>query len=272
MSASASEILIGALRDHGRALVVGAETTYGKGSVQAAIDMNQHFKSFRDGKDLGAAYITIQKWYLPTGSSTQLRGVPSDIRLVGLDECFHHREADCPHALGWDTIPPADFGSVKSEIDRKSYVSDGLIAQLATMSMGRQETMEEFAILRDRVERFDRIANKKEVPLKISTLLTEKLIDDAIIDEIGKRIKILAETEKYPCEDIDLPDVKGGDDGADGDCGREKEDVDGIAIFDTNLRESLRIVADWVEILHSPKFNGRVLLTPTQKSDPQILR
>jgi C-terminal processing protease CtpA/Prc len=60
-SASASEILIGGLHDHRRAIIVGAEATYGKDSVQVALDMNIFFNSLNDNKDLGAAYITVQK-------------------------------------------------------------------------------------------------------------------------------------------------------------------------------------------------------------------
>jgi carboxyl-terminal processing protease len=54
MSASASEILIGELQDHRRAIIGGAEATYGKGSVQVALDMNMFFNSLGGNKDLGA--------------------------------------------------------------------------------------------------------------------------------------------------------------------------------------------------------------------------
>jgi carboxyl-terminal processing protease len=267
MSASASEILIGALRDHKRALIVGAESTYGKGSVQAAIDMNRHFRSFKDGKNLGAVYITVQKWYLPTGSSTQLKGVPSDIKLVGLDECFHRREADHAHALEWDTIPPADFGDAKPSANKNLFLDDDLISKLSKLSNARQETMEEFAVLMERVDRFDEIVNRKEIPLKISTRLTEKIVDDAVKNEISEKISILSKTQGYNYEGINLPDIKSVEASTENDENKKHDDVDGIEIFDTNLRESLRIVVDWVEITQPSKFGSEVLLTAIPNSD-----
>jgi carboxyl-terminal processing protease len=274
MSASASDILIGALRDHTRAVIVGAETTYGTGSVQAILDMNMHFQSFRDSKNLGAAYITVQKWYLPTGLSTQLMGVPSDIKLVGLDECFHRREADYPHALKWDTIPSAEMGSRGPSPDGSDYVDDNLIKKLDALSKVRQESLEEFSILRARIERFDGIVNRKDFTLKISTRLQEKQLDDAVKNEIENSIKILAETQSYRCENISLPDVVGEEDDnnvANG-AGKPQDDVDSIAIFDTNMREALRIVADWVEIVQPSKFGIGVFVAPWSDFEPRNLQ
>ncbi|MDR1414092.1 MAG: carboxy terminal-processing peptidase [Puniceicoccales bacterium] len=254
MSASASEILIGALRDHRRVVVVGAEATYGKGSVQLAFDMNEFFSPLGGNKDLGAAYITIQKWYLPTGTSTQLKGVPSDIKLSGLDECFHRREADYPHALSWDTISSADFDQKKDRKDGVCYASDELIAILSERSNLRQKSLLEFEVFHERIAHFDNIINRKEFPLKICTRLAEKKSEEEFRNEMNAKIKNLMASEDYACQDIRLPDIP--NDGKD--CRDEKpeKDMDNIIIFDTNLRESLRIVNDWIELLQAGNLEG----------------
>ncbi len=72
LSASASEILAGALRDYHRALIVGADHTFGKGSVQVVSNLPM---------DIGGMKVTTGMFFLPGGRSTQLVGVPADIQL-----------------------------------------------------------------------------------------------------------------------------------------------------------------------------------------------
>ncbi|MDR0693524.1 MAG: carboxy terminal-processing peptidase [Puniceicoccales bacterium] len=249
MSASASEILIGALHDHRRAIIVGAEATYGKGSVQIALDMNTFFNSLSGNKDLGAAYITVQKWYLPTGISTQLKGVPADIKLPSLDECFHKREADYPWALNCDTIPPIEFDYDNGLESNRCYVTDDLISKLYEKSKVRQNSLEEFALWNKRVKHYDGIVNRKEFSLTIATRIEENKLEDAFNDEMNKEIKTLAKLKNYYCEDIILPDVVRDDSGDVEE--KPEEDIDGIVMFDTNLRECVRITADWIENLQA---------------------
>ncbi|MDR2776857.1 MAG: carboxy terminal-processing peptidase [Puniceicoccales bacterium] len=249
MSASASEILIGALHDHRRAIIVGAEATYGKGSVQVALDMNTFFNSLGGNKDLGAAYITVQKWYLPTGVSTQLKGVPADIKLPSLDECFHKREADYPWALNCDTIPPIEFDYDSGLESNRCYVTEDLISKLSEKSKTRQSSLEEFALWNKRIKHYDSVVNRKEFPLKIATRVVENKLEDAFNDEMNKEIKTLAKLKSYYYEDIILPDIV-RDDNADTE-EKPEEDIDGIIMFDTNLRECVRITADWIENLQA---------------------
>ena len=77
-SASASEILDAAMQDHKRAVVIGSKNTYGKGTVQNIIPINSYYNY---PEDLGALKLTIQKFYRVNGSTTQLKGVQSDIAL-----------------------------------------------------------------------------------------------------------------------------------------------------------------------------------------------
>jgi carboxyl-terminal processing protease len=110
-SASASEILAGALQDYGRALIVGGEHTHGKGTVQSVIDLDQTipFSDMDKYKTLGALKLTIQKFYRITGESTQYRGVLPDIVLPDRLEGLKTGEKYLDYALPWDTVKPTNF-------------------------------------------------------------------------------------------------------------------------------------------------------------------
>ncbi len=108
MSASASEIVAGALQNYGRAIIVGDSSTHGKGTVQTLLEMKNFSRELGDSPiKTGAAKITIQKFYLPNGSSTQLRGVVPDISLPSVDDYLPIGESSLPHALVWDRISKA---------------------------------------------------------------------------------------------------------------------------------------------------------------------
>ncbi|MBK1834700.1 carboxy terminal-processing peptidase [Roseibacillus ishigakijimensis] len=106
-SASASEILAGALQDYNRAIVVGESSTYGKGTVQQPMDIGRFFKFFQDSDRAGTLKATVQKFYRVTGSSTQLDGVVPDIVLPSLTDALEIGEEFQDHALPHDLIEPA---------------------------------------------------------------------------------------------------------------------------------------------------------------------
>ncbi|MDR1665711.1 MAG: PDZ domain-containing protein, partial [Puniceicoccales bacterium] len=96
-SASAAEILPGALKNHRRVLVVGDSHTHGKGSVQVLIDLDRCSLLPRKEPHLGSVKLTVQKWYLPDGNSTQQKGVESDIPLPSFNEVLPIGESDMPN-------------------------------------------------------------------------------------------------------------------------------------------------------------------------------
>ena len=106
-SASASEILAGALQDYNRAIVVGESSTYGKGTVQQPMDIGRYFRFFQDSSRAGTLKATVQKFYRVTGSSTQLEGVVPDIILPSLTDALEIGEEYQDHALEHDLIAPA---------------------------------------------------------------------------------------------------------------------------------------------------------------------
>ncbi len=108
LSASASEILAAAMQDYKRAIIIGSEQTYGKGTVQNVIDLNSTVRGNEYG-DLGALKLTTQKFYRVNGGSTQLEGVKSDVVVPDRYSFIDIGEKDYDNPLPWDQIKPAKY-------------------------------------------------------------------------------------------------------------------------------------------------------------------
>jgi len=110
-SASASEILAGALQDYGRAVVVGDSSTFGKGTVQNILPLAPYMDEFGLGHsyDPGGLKITTSKFYRPSGASTQLRGVAADVVLPSTSDFSDVSEASLKDPLPWDVVPSASY-------------------------------------------------------------------------------------------------------------------------------------------------------------------
>ncbi|MBF4471498.1 carboxy terminal-processing peptidase [Flavobacterium sp. HJJ] len=107
-SASASEILAAAIQDYKRGIIIGSKQTYGKGTVQNVIDLNQFVRNNSTG-DLGALKTTTQKFYRINGGSTQLEGVSSDVVMPDRYAYLKMGERDEENAMKWDKIDPAPY-------------------------------------------------------------------------------------------------------------------------------------------------------------------
>ncbi|WP_264559727.1 carboxy terminal-processing peptidase [Flavobacterium sp. N2270] len=112
-SASASEIFAAAIQDYKRGIVIGSKHTYGKGTVQNVIDLNQFVRGSSYG-DLGALKTTTQKFYRINGGSTQREGVLSDVVLPDRYAFIDMGERDEKEALPWDKIEQASYKPVFS--------------------------------------------------------------------------------------------------------------------------------------------------------------
>jgi len=110
LSASASEILAAAMQDYKRAIIIGSDQTYGKGTVQNIINLDRWMRNSSIG-EMGALKITTQKFYRINGGSTQLKGVSSDVVLPNRYSYIEIGERDYKNPLPWDQINPADYNT-----------------------------------------------------------------------------------------------------------------------------------------------------------------
>lgn len=123
LSASASEILAAAMQDYKRAIIIGSKQTYGKGTVQNVLDLNQWVRN-SDFGDLGALKITTQKFYRVNGGSTQLEGVKSDVVVPDKYSYIDIGEKDMENPLPWDKIAPADYEVWDGYIDFEETIKN----------------------------------------------------------------------------------------------------------------------------------------------------
>lgn len=111
-SASASEIFAAAMQDYKRAVILGGKQTYGKGTVQNILPINQFYPKYK--KDLGYLKMTIQKFYRVNGGSTQKEGVYSDVAMPSRLSYMEFGERDLEGALAWDKVPQAKYKTANS--------------------------------------------------------------------------------------------------------------------------------------------------------------
>ncbi len=153
-SASASEILAGAVQDYGRGLVVGDSSTHGKGTVQTMLNLMEILMQTRDaGPDLGALKITVSQFYRPNGDSTQKRGVLSDVTLPSITDHMDVTESDLEYPVEFDRVDKARY-------DQMSKVNSDMVNGLFSRSRSRVEKSDDFQKRKKRIEKY--IAQKEE--------------------------------------------------------------------------------------------------------------
>lgn len=246
-SASASEIVAGALRDHRRAMIVGDVTTHGKGTVQNLLELSRVNPQLK-----ATVKFTIQKWYAPSGSSIQLKGVPSDILLPSVFSVMPVAESDLDRPMPWDEVAPvlakADFGA-----SPKAPVTAALVDQLAKATAQRQKSSPEFAVHRTVLDWTSARMQRKEEPVSLGERLHERLLDNKLRDEVRKSLESFAARD-YPNREIKLDAAIAKDKEADADWIKFTRRFSRIRLpiegedwpeYDIQLREALRIAADW---------------------------
>ncbi len=105
-SASASEIFAAAIQDYGRGVIIG-EPSFGKGTVQTVVDLDQMVRNSKP--EFGELKVTIAQFFRVNGGTTQLRGVTPDISLPGLSDPTSFGETSYDNALPWAQIKPANY-------------------------------------------------------------------------------------------------------------------------------------------------------------------
>lgn len=202
-SASASEILAGALKDYGRAVVVGSETTHGKGTVQTLINLNNIIRSATlaalfsgpggGNQDLGALKLTIQKFYRVNGESTQKKGVPSDIVIPGKYDFLESGEKYLENALPYDTVGKASFKKWKGNINKKT------IAKLRKKSEKRVKKNPAFQKIFGYLDYMKNVSKQTKRTLNYVTLKNKQAKEKEMIKkfEWDKEIKSLKLSKSF---------------------------------------------------------------------------
>ncbi len=168
LSASASEILAGALQDYGRAIIAGDTSTFGKGTVQTIVPLARVMQAegLVPDSDPGALKVTISKFYRPSGKSTQLEGVKADIVIPSLTDVPEIGESDLANPLPWDTLPAAAY--------KESNRVQASLEALRSHSEQRVAKDPDFADLKNDIERFRKLRADKAVSLNEAKRQQEK--------------------------------------------------------------------------------------------------
>ncbi len=268
-SASASEIVAGALQDYGRALLVGDSSTHGKGTVQTVQELGGFLAA--EDSSAGAVKVTIRKFYRPSGSSTQLKGVIPDIVLPGINSHLETGEASLTNALPWDTIPSARF-------DRVDRVASYLPA-LKEKSGTRIGAGKYWDWVREDVARFQKQQAEKTISLNLAERQKERTDDQNRQKGRKKELKVhpavepktwdltvkLADREGLPAPvqftnvvaSVKSTDEPAADETITADNEDDEEAAPVVrgpgAMPDITLREAERILLDYLELLANRK-------------------
>ncbi len=184
-SASASEILAAAMQDYKRAIIVGSKQTFGKGTVQNIIDLNQFVRG-SDVGDLGALKTTTQKFYRINGGSTQLEGVASDVVMPDRYAYLKMGEKDTDNAMAWDKIDAADYTVWNKQNNFDKAVSN---------SKNRIETNSQMKLIDENAKWVDERNKVNTYSLQIDKFKNEQ----KKLEETNKKFKEISDyTNKLP--------------------------------------------------------------------------
>jgi carboxyl-terminal processing protease len=171
MSASASEIFAGAIKDYGRGIVIGDMTTHGKGTVQNVMPVSPQMFQFFNRKDRGALKLTINQFYRVNGDSTQNLGVKSDVVLPSLLDHMEIGESSLDNALAFDQIDAAEHSSL-------SFANADVRSQLNKQSKTRIAANDEFKKIQKNIQDYIERKNRKSIPLNAEQLRAERAKDE----------------------------------------------------------------------------------------------
>jgi carboxyl-terminal processing protease len=239
LSASASEIVAGALQDYGRALIVGDSSTFGKGTVQTVVPLAQLFHR----RGLGEVKVTIRKFYRPSGASTQVRGVEPDMVLPSETDLPDIGESKLPNALPWDVLPAAAY--------QKLDLVEPVLASLREKSRARLAADPGFRLLREALALADKDAKAPALSLNETDRRREKTQFDQLKADMNK--VLLAEAARSPSSyDLTLANADSAGLPAAHKPAETKPDAD------IELRETEKILVDYVHALAARTAGGMV--------------
>jgi carboxyl-terminal processing protease len=191
-SASASEIFAGAIADYDRGIVIGDSATHGKGTVQSLLELGSQLFRIANPPNLGALKITMQQFYRPSGKSTQLRGVKSDIILPSITDHMDVSESDLDYPVAFDEVDD----TVKESLGLRDAA---LIESLTTASAKRIAASEKFQELQEQIGKYKEQRKEKQITLNEDKYFAERKARDAEKEtREALRDKVNGESEIFP--------------------------------------------------------------------------
>ena len=232
-SASASEIFAAAIQDYGRGVVIG-EPTFGKGTVQSLLDLDDYAPADKPG--MGQLKITMAQFFRVNGGSTQNRGVVPDIRFPSAGDPEDYGERSLDNALPWTSIDAARYDPT-GDLSRLVAVADNRY-------QGRMTENQEFNWLLSDIHDFNEHADEKRVSL-LESVGREKM-QEAEEKKARRKAQREGDGPLVAADDILAESIEPGDEFADLEDEDAAEDEEADEGPDLLLREAARIVADMV--------------------------
>ena len=195
-----------------------------------------------------ASKITIKQFFLPQGSSTQLKGVESDITLPSINELLSIGESEYENAIPWQSIDPVNWYNNWEKIEVSTPYDGNLIDYLEAKSFERQNTLDEFAYLSKKIDWRKKLKNETTISLNLETRIQKQLEDKNTVEALIEQYDAL-KLKRFKQEDIFL-DLRTQQEEASSDFESslaKDSSEDEEPFFDIHLRESARIMRDWVQ-------------------------
>ena len=256
MSASATEIVAAALQDYGRAIIVGDQSTHGKGTVQTLIPLTPQMSiGFPTDPGAGDLKLTVQKFYRVAGGSTQKMGVVPDIVLPSVLDALELGETTLPYYLPYDTVPAVSFQNLN--------LAAPYLAALKANSAARVTASPDFGYVRQDIAYYKKkvqdstlslneaVRLKEQADMKAleaerkKDLLARKSSRDAMLDltldMVDQKLPATLPVEKKPKIDPADPDS---------DSDADLDSAINHPTDDPQLDEAVNIMSDYTRMLH----------------------
>ena len=209
-SASASEILAGAMHDYQRAILAGDTTTFGKGTVQNIFQLPEGY---------GALKVTIAQFYRVSGWSTQNRGVETSLVLPSLNNARDIGESTLDNALPWRSIDQVSYrvsGNLKKVLPKLKQLSENRIANSEFFQKVKEDVQEYLTTIK---------------PLKYTSIL--KMQEDDLRRKTQRDQELESASEKADEDNSDDTEIE-----------EEKKEIQ----LDEYMKESLEILSDYIKL------------------------
>ena len=214
-SASASEILAGAMHDYQRAILAGDTTTFGKGTVQNIFQLPEGY---------GALKVTIAQFYRVSGWSTQNRGVETSLVLPSLNNARDIGESTLDNALPWRSIDQVSYrvsGNLKKVLPELKQLSENRIANSDFFQKVKEDIQEYLTTIK---------------PLKYTSIL--KMQEDDLRRKTQRDQELESASEKADEDNSDDTEIE-----------EEKKEIQ----LDEYMKESLEILSDYIKLKKKKK-------------------